>query len=340
MTVRFSPGRFADGKLVAGAVATLVGIGALSMAASAQSGAGQSYSGDHVRVENFIGRIEVRTGGSDIRVEIRNPGDAAEDPVARSTGQGVTVDGGQSMRNLNCRTRNDDIRIGRFMRTRSIDEYPVLVITAPDTITFELDDAAFIGEAGDLGALDLSMNSCGRFEAGAIAEDADIRINGSGDVTVAGIGGRADIAINGSGDVITGDIGGPVSVGINGSGDVETGDVSGDSDVGINGSGDVEFGRVAGLSVDISGSGDVEAARMDGAFLADINGSGDIVVRGGRAEPFEADISGSGDIGFAGTAVNVRVRQNGGGDIDIGELEGSIDWRRDGRTVLRSGGSK
>lgn len=327
-------------KLVAGAAATLAGIGLLTMAAHAQGGSGQAYSGDHVRVENFIGRIEIRTGGSDIRVDIRNPGDTAEDPVASATGRGVTIDGGQSMRNLNCRTRNNDIRIGRFMRSHSIDEYPVLTITAPDTITFELDDSAFVGEAGDLGALNLSMNSCGRFEADAIAHDAAIRINGSGDVIVADIGGDAEIGINGSGDVTAGDIGGGVDVGINGSGDVTTGDVTGDGAVDINGSGDVELGRVAGLSVDISGSGDVEASRMDGAFSADINGSGDIVVRGGRAEPFEADISGSGDISFGGTAVNVRVRQNGGGDIDIGELEGSIDWRRDGRTVLRSGGSK
>lgn len=327
-------------RLVAGAVATLAGIGILSMAANAQSGNDQAFSGDHVSVTNFIGRIEIRTGGSDIRVEIRNPGDIADDPRASATGSGVAVDGGQSVRNLNCRTRNNDIRIGRFMRTHSIDEYPVLVITAPDTISFQLDDSAFVGEAGDLGALDLSMNSCGRFDAGAVAGDTHLRINGSGDVTIHDIGGDADIGINGSGDVRTGAIGGRASVGINGSGDVETGDVGGDTEVDINGSGDVVFGRVAGLDVDVSGSGDVEAANMDGAFHAGIAGSGDIAVHGGRAEPFEANINGSGDISFSGTAVNVRIRESGGGDVDIGEIEGSIDWRRNGRTVLRSGGSK
>lgn len=332
--------RTITGKIVAGAVATVAGIGALSMAATAQTGGGQSYDGDHVRVENFIGRVEIRTGGSDIRVEIRNPGDVAEDPVASGSRDGVTIDGGQSVRNLNCRTRDNEIRIGRRFASHSIDEYPTLVITAPDTITFELDDSAFVGQAGDLGALNLSMNSCGRFEAGAISREADIRINGSGDVDVSSIGGDAEIRINGSGDVVTGTIGGRVQVSINGSGDVETDDVAGDADVDINGSGDVEFARVAGLDVDISGSGDVVAGSMNGAFSAGIAGSGDIAVRRGQAQPFEASINGSGDISFGGTATDVRIREGGGGDVEIAEIEGSIDWRRNGRTVLRSGGSK
>lgn len=327
-------------RLVAGTIATLAGIGALAMTAGAQTGDARSFSGDRVRVENFIGRIEIRPGGSDIRVEIRNPGDVVDDPVARSAGNGVTVDGGQRVRNLNCRNRNGDIRIGRFMTSHSIDEYPLLVITAPDTIVFELEDSAFVGEAGDLGGLDLSMNSCGRFEAGAIGGEARLRINGSGDVIVEDVRGGADISINGSGDVELGDIGDDADISINGSGDVEAGNVTGDSTVDINGSGDVDFGRVTGLDVDISGSGDVSADSMNGAFSARIGGSGDVIVRGGRAEPFEASINGSGDISFAGTAVNVRVRESGSGDIHIGELEGSVDWRRNGRTVLRSGTGK
>lgn len=231
------------------------------------------------------------------------------------------------------------MRLGRFMSSRSIDEYPVLVITAPEGLDFTLSDSAFVGEAGDLGSLDLSMNSCGRFEAGAIAGDARLRINGSGDVTTGDIGGEAEFSVNGSGDILTGDIAGGASIGINGSGDIRSGDVGADTRVDINGSGDVELGDIAGLDVDVSGSGDVEARSMHGAFSAAIAGSGDIAVHGGRAEPFEARIMGSGDISFSGTAVNVTVRESGGGDIEIDEIEGAIDWRRNGRTVLRSSGS-
>ena len=64
---------------------------------------------------------------------------------------------------------------------------------------------------------------------------------------------------------------------------------------------------------------------------------GDVLVRGGRAEPFEAYINGSGDIAFRGTAVNVTVRESGGGDVEIRDIEGSIDWRRNGRSILRVG---
>jgi hypothetical protein len=325
-------------KLVAGTAIALAGLGAIASTASAVDSQ-ESFAGGHVRIENFIGRIEIRNGGSGIRVEVRNPGDAAEDPVAVATSGGVEIDGGQSVRNLNCRTNNGNIRIGRWMSSRPIEDYPTLVITAPATLDFELADSAFVGEAGDLGSLDLSMNSCGRFEAGDIAGRAGLRINGSGDVTVGEIGGDADFSVNGSGDIVTGDIAGGADIGINGSGDIRSGNVGGDTEIGINGSGDVELADIASLDIEISGSGDVEARSMRGAFSAGIAGSGDIVVHDGRADPFEARINGSGDIRFGGTAVNITVRESGGGDIEIGEIEGSVDWRRNGRTVLRSGSS-
>jgi len=83
----------------------------------------------------------------------------------------------------------------------------------------------------------------------------------------------------------------------------------------------------------------VEAQSLNGAFDTRISGSGDVQVHEGRAEPFEASINGSGDIRFGGTAVNVTVRETGGGDIHIDEIEGNVNWRRNGRTVLRVGGT-
>ncbi|RKR03225.1 GIN domain-containing protein [Maricaulis maris] len=336
--------------LLTASAAALAGAALLSVAAAATqqngpaqlSGGAQNHSGDRIEIENFVGRIEIRTGGSgDITVAMTNPGGHVDDPQISEAGSTVRIDGGLRLRNTNCNTRNNTMSIGlnRGPR-RSIDEYPSLVITAPASVALELSDSAFMGSAGDLGEIDVSMNSCGRFDIGDVHSDARIRINGSGDITTRSIGGAADIGINGSGDITTGDIGREVSVSINGSGDVQTGDVTGDADIHINGSGDVGFGRVAGLSVGISGSGDVEAASMNGAFASRISGSGDIAIHGGRAQPFEASISGSGDIAFRGTAVDLVVRENGGGDVSISEIEGSVNWTRNGRTVLRVGDSR
>ncbi|WP_291845300.1 DUF2807 domain-containing protein [Maricaulis sp.] len=327
--------------LIATSAAALAGAALVSMSAGATqlSGAPQSLSGDRIEIENFVGRIEIRTGSSDtISVAMTNTGGHVDDPEVTDAGSTVRIDGGLTLRNTNCRTRNNVMSIGLDRGARhSIDEYPSLVITAPASVALELRDSAFVGTAGDLGEVDLSMNSCGRFEAGDVRGDAHVRINGSGDITTGSIEGNAWIGINGSGDVVTGAIGRDVSVDINGSGDVETGDVSGDAEVDINGSGDVEFGRVAGLAIGISGSGDVEAASMNGAFSSRISGSGDIAVHGGRAQPFEASIGGSGDIAFRGTAVDVTVNERGGGDVSISEIEGRVNWTRNGRTVLRVG---
>ncbi|WP_417488383.1 GIN domain-containing protein [Maricaulis sp.] len=321
--------------------AAIAGIALFSMTAGASLQANDvgSYDAERLEIENFVGRIEIRTGSSDtITVAMSNTGGHVDDPSVSHSGSTVRIDGGLRLRNTNCRTRNDTMSIGLNRGNRhSIDEYPSLVITAPASLALELDDSAYLGTAGDLGSADLSMNSCGRLDVGDIAGEARVAINGSGDITTGSIGAGAHISINGSGDIETGMIGGEVSVSINGSGDVLTRDVDGDADVSINGSGDVEFGRVAGLAVGISGSGDVEAASLNGAFSARINGSGDIAAHAGRAQPFEAYIGGSGDISFGGTAVDIVVRENGGGDVSISEIEGSVNWTRNGRTVLRVG---
>jgi putative autotransporter adhesin-like protein len=321
--------------------AALAGLALFSVAASATqlAGAPQSYSGTALEIENFVGRIEIRTGSADtVSVAMTNTGGHVDDPVVSDAGGTVRIDGGQRLRNVSCNTRNNTTTIGLNRGQRhNIDEYPSLVITAPASLALELENSAFIGQAGDLGSLTMNMRSCGRFTAGDVAGDVRLRISGSGDVTTSSIGGRAWIDINGSGDVVTGSVGDEVSIEISGSGDVLTGDVSGDAEVEINGSGDVAFGSVAGLAVNVSGSGDVEAASVNGAFSARISGSGDIEVHGGRAEPFEASVHGSGDIAFGGTAVNLTVRENGGGDISVEAIEGSVNWTRNGRTVMRVG---
>ncbi|WP_300531230.1 DUF2807 domain-containing protein [Maricaulis sp.] len=326
--------------LLAGAAAILAGTAAFGASTAVQSSS-DSYTADALMIENFIGRVEIREGsGNRISVAMTNSGEHAEDPSISEAGGTVSIDGGQEMRRLSCNVRNDRMRIGYGRSRHPIEEYPSLIITAPASVALELRRSAFVGEAGDLGSLDISMSSCGNFTAGDIAGNADVRISGSGDVTARSVGGSADVDINGSGDVILTAIGGDTSIDISGSGDVAMDDVDGGVDISINGSGDVELGSIGDLSINVSGSGDVEADRMNGAFSARINGSGDIHVRGGRAEPMEARIHGSGDIRFDGTAVNVTVVEGGSGDVHIDDVEGSVNWRRNGRTVLRIGNAE
>ena len=321
------------------AAAASTAMSSSAKSATAIQSSGQSYNSDAVRIENYIGRVEIRTGSSNtVSVSISNSGEHVADPDITTDGSTLAIDGGESVRRLSCNSRNNRVRIGRNrMNMHPIEEYPLITITAPASLALEMRDSAFVGEAGDLGSLDLSISSCGDFEAGDIANDASIRIGGSGDVTVGETGGALDVRISGSGDVVLAGAGGNTDISISGSGDVDVGDVDGDVEIGINGSGDVEFGDIGGLSVRVSGSGDVSADSVNGAFGARINGSGDIRVSSGRAEPFEATISGSGDIYFGGTAVDVVVNESGSGDVEINELDGSVNWRRNGRTILRAG---
>tara|TARA_R110000868_G_scaffold51823_16_gene163955 strand:+ start:10867 stop:11874 length:1008 start_codon:yes stop_codon:yes gene_type:complete len=326
--------------LIAGTAIALASLAAIATASTATvQDQGRSYAADTVSIENFIGRVEIRTGtSSQVSVAITNAGGIADDPQLAQTGSSLAIDGGQSIRNLNCNTRGGQIRIGpRWGTQHDIADYPLLTITAPASLALRLSDSAFQGTSGDLGSLDLEMDSCGRFETGDIAHDVDISINGSGDITTRAIGGDVEIGINGSGDVVLGTIAGLAHVGINGSGDVRMADVTGNVEVAINGSGDVEFGDVAGLEVRISGSGDVSADTMNGPLSVRVGGSGDVSVHGGRAEPVDISINGSGDVSFGGTAVNVTVRESGSGDVHLERTEGSVDWRRDGRTIRRSG---
>lgn len=324
--------------LIAGTAFALASLAAIATSATAQDQE-HSYSADTVLIENFIGRVEIRTGSSsEVSVAVSNAGGIADDPQVQQAGSTVAIDGGQVLRNLNCSTRGGQMRIGRRWNSQhNIADYPLLTITAPASLALQLRDSAFQGTSGDIGSLDLEIDSCGDFEIGDIAHDVDISINGSGDVTTRGIGGDLELGINGSGDVVLGTVAGLVHVGINGSGDVRMADVAGDTTVGINGSGDVDFGSIAGLDVRISGSGDVAADSMNGALSIRVGGSGDVSVRGGRAEPVDISINGSGDVSFGGTAVNVTVRETGSGDVNIEDIEGSIDWRRNGRSILRVG---
>lgn len=338
-----------------------------------QSGqSGQSYAADALSIEAFIGRVEIRTGsgtGISVRVE-PGSGDHAGPAIREAAGR-LVIDGGQSLRNLRCDSRRGELRIGRRPgAAEPISAYPTLIIEAPSTTSFHIEDSAFVGEAGDLGAARVAMDHCGDFSIRGIAGDAVLSINGSGDLTVGEIGGDAMLSINGSGDIGAAAVGN-LDVSINGSGDIEIDRHSGafgisingsgtvlvasgmatSFNAGINGSGDITYrGEAAGVEItsngsgDITlaaagdvraglrGSGDIEIGTQTGHFEVSSRGSGDVRVANGRAMPFIVASSGSGDVRHGGEAVNTDVEIRGSGDVSAGAYSGSYRWvSRNGR---------
>ena len=268
-------------------------------AALAQSD--QSFAGDAISIQDFVGRIEVRESqSSQISVSVRRGDGEYTAPLVTESGGRVLIDGETSMRGLQCSRRGGVVRVGtRFGSRRPITDYPTLVIEAPASLALSIDDSLFVGETGNLGSASIEVDRCGDFAMGDIAENASFEVNGSGDLTVGSIGG--------------------------------------DARFGINGSGDIDARSVGDLRVSINGSGDIEIATQTGAFTADINGSGDINIHNGRAQPFNVGINGSGDINHGGEVVDADVDINGSGDVSAGEFSGSLRWSDSrGRVRTRS----
>lgn len=287
----------------------------------------QSYDSRGLSIENFIGRIEVRTGtGSQVVVRVE-PGSGGHDrPDVALRGGVVIIDGGQNMSGRNCSRRGGEIHVGaggRFLGLfggsggGALSEFPALIVEAPAGVNLSINRSIYQGAAGDLG-------------------DAAVRVNGCGDFRINAIAGDADLAINGSGDLHTGPVGGEARLSVNGSGDLYAGDIAGAARISINGSGDVRVASLRDARLSINGSGDIHAGRQDGAFSAGINGSGDIRIAEGRAQPFAASINGSGDVRYGGEAVDATVAIRGSGSVTAGTFSGAMNWTGRGSGRVRS----
>ena len=302
-------------------------------AALAPAGSAQSFNSSSLDVRNFIGRIEIREANGPILVNVEGGASDIDAPSISESGGVVRVDGGHAMRNMNCTTRNGNISVRQGWRgeRRPLSDYPTLVISAPSSLALHVERTLFVGEAGNLGSLDLDFDHCGSFAAGDVAGDASIDIDGSGDVRIGMVGGMAEFEIDGSGDLISEGISGSAELGIDGSGDITTGDIGGSVRIGIDGSGDIETGRVNGAEINIDGSGNTVLASVAGGVNIGIDGSGDVVIGEGRAQPFHVEIDGSGDVRFNGEAVDLHVEIDGSGDVRVQQSSGSYYWREHGR---------
>ena len=318
-----------------------------------------------VEIENFIGTVRVIEGATlDARIE--RAGDARAD--IRNSEGALIIDGGESMRRIQCFGGWREQRVGRSRRdARSFDELPVLTITTPDAVSFEMGESVVRAEMGDTATLDAELSHCSTLNAGDVGGDAHLAIRGSGNVRIGEVGGALDAALSGSGALSARDIGETVELAVSGSGDVELGDIGGDMEVGISGSGHVRAGHVASLDASVSGSGNVEignavegvryaasgsgdlsvgatsdvyvrssgssnlsVASMDGVLNVSSGGSGDVRIEQGRATSVEAVLAGSSDLWFGGTAGDVDIRVSGGSDAYIRTVTGERSIRTSG----------
>lgn len=319
-----------------------------------------------VEIENFIGTVRVVEGATlDARIE--NSGETRAD--IRNSGGELAIDGGVSMRRVQCYGGWREQRVGRSRRdAKSFDDLPVLIITTPAPAAIELGESIVRAEMGDSSRLDIELSHCSSLSAGDVDTDARLAIRGSGNARIGEVGGALQAALSGSGALTARDIGETAELAVSGSGDVELGDVGSDMEIGISGSGHVRAGHVASLDASVSGSGNVEignapsgvhyaasgsgdlsvgatsdvhvrssgssnltVASMDGVLNVSSGGSGDIRIEQGRAISVEAVLAGSSDLWFGGTAEDVDLRISGGSDAYIRTVTGE-------RRIHTSGG--
>ena len=318
----------------------LLSASALALVATTAS----AGSAPELRIENFIGTIDVKTGDYD-KITVTDADGASYD----TSGSSVVIDDEQTIKNINCKQSNMSVKISaggwnykkRKGGYKNLDTYPSIKITAPADTHLVVDKAVIFGDVGSIGSADVSMVSCGDLEFEDINGAFDLGISGSGDVT-AGNTGALNVAIAGSGD-FTADNVVSAQISVAGSGDIEIANIDGLADINSAGSGDIDIGDVRGrFDYSSAGSGDLEIGDIQGATNIRTAGSGDVDVEriendlkyiGGGSGDFEADYVG-------GAVLSVRVGGSGTVDIDGGNVDslyvkvgGSGSVHYDGKSV-------
>lgn len=284
---------------------------------SAGIASAQSYAAEALEIENFVGRVEIKTiAGDRVRVGMDAGAGIRDLPQVNLDDGVVRIFYSKRTRVRQCNVRGFDGDGGynrkkvtiqlKGARKHKLADYPVLHIGVPAGTDLYASGGVIFGSADDLGSVDMTIQSCGDFRMGNVAGDLSVNINGSGDFWAGAVDGGIQARINGSGDIVTKSAGA-------------------DARLRINGSGDIEVGDVRSVNASINGSGDIEVAQANGEVDLRINGSGDIEVNGGTAIPLQATIRGSGDIAFEGHASGVKVFISGSGDIVVGSFDGELD---------------
>jgi len=301
--------------------------------------------GPVLKIENYIGTVDVITGDyKEIKVT-----DADGAPISESRA-GITIDGDETIENVNCRQNSLSIDIGvggwgwkkRAGGYKNLNEYPRIKITAPDDTHLVISNSVIFGEIGNIGSGDIHVRSCGDLDMADVSGELDLRISGSGDVSL-GNAGRSDISVSGSGD-ISFENAGPVEVSISGSGDLEadtveslvlsvsgSGDaqiqeVTGFAEIKSSGSGDVEIDDInGGLDYRGSGSSDFDADYVAGDLTIKTTGSGEVSIDDGDVKTLFIAASGSTNVDYDGKSVDAEASARGSSDVNINRPSGKLE---------------
>ena len=311
-----------------------------------------AFAGPELFIEDFVGTILVETT-TDPNIRVSHE-DNMRGVNLFTDGGSLKIDGGINKPDGNdCKGYYGSFSISLFKKHnqgkvggyKNLDDFPKLSLSAPKDTKLIIRNSIPFLTAGDLGAADLKLSSCGKVDLGDLSDELKASIRGSADLQMGHVGGNAALEIRGSGDVIMGDAK-ELYLKVSGSGDVEAGNVRA-AEIKVTGSGDVELGNVNGpLGVeslgssdlrigdvvgdfiyDGGGSVDLRASSVSGRIFVDVNGSGDVSIHDGKAISLKVSTSGASEFDFGGVAETADLYARGASDIYVNKVIGEVRSR-------------
>ena len=294
-----------------------------------------------LRIQNFIGTVNITTIGPEITVDGHAPGTLT---------RGLTrtlIDGQETIEPASCKSSNGNISLdfgGRSWRKRfggykDLEDYPVLTVTVPKGTALEIRDSVIFGDGESFGSVDAHIQSCGDFNVGDIDGPLLLKVSGSGDFEAGNVG-TASIVISGSGDAEIGDMKTAV-LKVTGSGDIDGGNIVGAAKITSTGSGNIELGEMTGdLVYEGRGSSNLSLDALIGRASVTVSGSSNTDIDDGEIEDLMISARGSSVFDFGGKASGVTLTASGSSAVDIDEAEGKPGVKVAGSASVEIGGTR
>ncbi len=266
-----------------------------------------------LQIKNFIGTIDIKTGGTD------KPRLTPAKGVAISkTNTGWLVDGGQNMRRARCKTRSDKIRIslkrGSVLKRKykNINTFPHLVMQIPAGMQLDMSQSITSGRLGDFSTARLDLSKCNILTLGRVGETFALDTSGANDVSLKKAG-RVRVDTSGASDLAIDEISGSVNIQTSGASDIELGHIGGDLDFETSGASDLTVAYVGGTRLDLS-----------------LSGASDIKIDDGNVDELVIESSGASDVRYGGQSRNANIDAHGVSDITITKPSGHLYKEKSG----------
>lgn len=283
-----------------------------------------------IEIQNFVGRITLKTG-PDFKFDVTEQALAKTVSFEQSPRR-LLVDGNiKRPRSRDCKrtfgrlswnTDKSD-KTKTFGGYKNLEDYPNLIVTAPDSATLRLSNSIIFGTVGSVGKIDIEDKHCSRFEIGNVSGLASVDLGGKSVLEI-GNAGRLDADIGGASEFTAGNTA-AANISAGGAANADIGDVSGFSDVSAGGASSVEIEAISGgAKASASGAADINIDSINGPLDLSASGSSDIDINDGRAATLIARASGSSDISFGGTASSADLKASGSADIRVTDVTGEV----------------